>query len=339
MPDVFRSLIQELLESFDARLFPNSGFRFFLSRSLAWRVNESTPNLGTATRTERLRVSLSNRSCGSTFAFKNQGACLSSLGSAAPEQSSTVHESHIGQTGLWTAQRSDVVSSVLRNFSTWEGRRVCVGEGEREGGEVGLCGSGWGWGEKPLSSTPSPLQPLLPPSPSTPLLPFKNLTLQNTQLSSPQPPSLPPPPSKTPPPFSLKKKKHTPPPLLKKKKKTHTSSPPQKKRTPPRPSKKHTHLLKKHPPPPKPPHSLSPDLDDCTTVIADAAQFFEEVSQDGIVKALKWVTSRAKQMGHTWSQFFRANAFEALLLQDVILMPETWTSGHPDKLSLHFSWH
>ena len=31
-------------------------------------------------------------------------------------------------------------------------------------------------------------------------------------------------------------------------------------------------------------------------VIADAAQFYEEVSQDEIVKALKWVTRRAKQM-------------------------------------------
>ena len=84
LPNVFRSLIQELLESFDARVFLISGFCFYLVRSLAWRVNESTPKLGTATRTERLRVSLSNRSCGSTFAFKNQGACLSSLRSAAP---------------------------------------------------------------------------------------------------------------------------------------------------------------------------------------------------------------------------------------------------------------
>ena len=87
-----------------------------LSRSLAWRVNESTPKLDIATRTERLRVSLSSRSCGSTFAFKNQRACLSSLDSAAPEQSSTVHESHIGQTRLWTAQRSDVD---FRDFSTY----------------------------------------------------------------------------------------------------------------------------------------------------------------------------------------------------------------------------
>ena len=108
LPDVSRSLIQELLESFV--VFLNSGFCFFLVRSLAWRVSASTPNLGTATRTERLRVSLSNRSCGPTFAFKNQGACLSSLGSEAPEWSSTVHESHIVHTGLWTAQRSDVDS-------------------------------------------------------------------------------------------------------------------------------------------------------------------------------------------------------------------------------------
>ena len=53
---------------------------------------------------------------GSTFAFKKQGDCLSSLGSAAPERSSTVHESHIGQTGLYTAQRSDVDSPA--NFMT-----------------------------------------------------------------------------------------------------------------------------------------------------------------------------------------------------------------------------
>ena len=76
------------------------------SRIQAWRVNESVPKLGTATRTERLRVSLSNRSCGSTFAFKNKELAYHLL----VEQSSTVHESHIGQTGLWTAQRSDVYS-------------------------------------------------------------------------------------------------------------------------------------------------------------------------------------------------------------------------------------
>ena len=39
------------------------------------------------------------------------------------------------------------------------------------------------------------------------------------------------------------------------------------------------------------------NLDNYTTVIADAAQFYEEVSQDEIVKTLKWVTRRAKQMG------------------------------------------
>ena len=45
-----------------------------------------------------------------------QGACLSSLSTAAPEQSSDVHETHGGQTGLWTAQRSDVDSPT--NFVT-----------------------------------------------------------------------------------------------------------------------------------------------------------------------------------------------------------------------------
>ena len=34
----------------------------------------------------------------------------------------------------------------------------------------------------------------------------------------------------------------------------------------------------------------------CTAVIADAAQFYEEVSQDEIVKALRWVTRRAKRL-------------------------------------------
>ena len=75
-------------------MFPIS--QIFLSRSMAWRVNESTPKLDIATRTERLRVSLSNLSCGSTFAFR-----------------------HNGQTGLYTAQRNDVeFPSELHDFST-----------------------------------------------------------------------------------------------------------------------------------------------------------------------------------------------------------------------------
>ena len=38
-------------------------------------------------------------------------------------------------------------------------------------------------------------------------------------------------------------------------------------------------------------------MNDYTAVISDAAQFHEEVSQSEIVKALKWVTRRAKQTG------------------------------------------
>ena len=37
-------------------------------------------------------------------------------------------------------------------------------------------------------------------------------------------------------------------------------------------------------------------MDDYTTVVADAAQFYEGVSQDEIAEALKWVTRRAKQL-------------------------------------------
>ena len=37
-------------------------------------------------------------------------------------------------------------------------------------------------------------------------------------------------------------------------------------------------------------------MNDCTAVIADAAQFYEEVSQSEIIKALRWITCRAEQM-------------------------------------------
>ena len=118
--DVSLSLVQGILESFDACSLSNSGFCFsFLSRSLAWRVNESTPKLDTVTRTERSRVSVSNRSCGSTFAFKNKELAYHLL--AVQHQSS--HRQYTSHTLVRRdcGQRSAVTwtPSVLRDFSTY----------------------------------------------------------------------------------------------------------------------------------------------------------------------------------------------------------------------------
>ena len=66
-------------------------------------------------------------------------------------------------------------------------------------------------------------------------------------------------------------------------------------------------------------------LDDYTTVIADAAQFSEEVSQDEVVEALKWVMHRAKLKRARVVTVFpgkRLRGFDA-----------------DDKLNLHFSQH
>ena len=71
-------------------------------------------------------------------------------------------------------------------------------------------------------------------------------------------------------------------------------------------------------------------MDDYTAVVADAAQFCEEVSQDEIVKAPNWSTD-AQGM---WSRFSPRNAQAASPLHTTTPTPGPLTFGHTQQIEL-----